>query len=249
MPPRFVRQTHRRLQTLPILLAAGCLFIASGAKSQQALPEKGEQSRRPAWTWSAEERLARRFDSEAMEARAAKRSAVREQMEKRFPDMAADSGPSRKNVDSIRGDETPELFLQWELFDSLLDRGFSAEGLDQRETRREIEERAAALGVGNDLWQRLGRATSSLLSLQSEQFRRAMRSAHSSGQQKPDGWTGDDLLYCKTRAEAIAAAKAEFGDETFLRLLYEAVAPLVTRTYTVERGTAENFLYIERGCR
>jgi hypothetical protein len=56
----------------------------------------------------------------------------------------------------VNGSTNPELFLPHELFDHLIHTCFPADGRGQTVSRRMVERRAAALGLGSDLWQRLG---------------------------------------------------------------------------------------------
>lgn len=140
----------------------------------------------------------------------------------------------------------PLLFLRrpWELFHSLLTSGFPPDGRHQKEFRQDIEERAAALGFGADLWRRLGKLASPLLELQREDARRAK------ALKSPAGDSHLTLPICRARAKALAAAKAEFGEEAFLRLLYEVIAPSLSKSSgEIEpKAAAANLLRIEGGC-
>src|SRR4051812_3335976 len=130
---------------------------------------KGSPSK-PAWKWSVDERLAKRFDPESMKARAEARTAKLNDFEKRFPapadDLFTGALKNQQNVDTIEGETNPELFLTFELFNQLLVMGFPPDGMNQQESRRLIEERAAVLGFGQDLWGRLERAAAPFLKLQ-----------------------------------------------------------------------------------
>ena len=56
---------------------------------------------KPAWQWTTEERLAKRFDPETMKSRAASEAAEQERFVKSFPSHAADfpkAGPRRTNL-------------------------------------------------------------------------------------------------------------------------------------------------------
>lgn len=157
------------------ILALAALSLWGGASVARGAEDGlGENPRKPAWKWSVEERLAARFDPVALEARAARHRAESEELKKGEPELLAHAGPPRGDLDSIDGAETPELFLPWELFSHLLELGFAPEEEDLSASRGSIEERAAALGLGHDLWQRLENAAFPLLQLRRDQFRRAM---------------------------------------------------------------------------
>lgn len=237
-----------KILALAVLAVWGGATVAQGAESR---PIGG--SRKPAWKWSVEERLAARFDPDAMKARAARQRAEYEEIKKLAPDMVADGEPTREDRDSIDGGETPELFLPWELFNYLLERGFTFDE-DRTESRRSIEERAAILGFGRDLWPRLENLSSPFLQIRHERFNRAMEKSvepPSSIAEKRHGLEMDreGLLFCRTRAKALAAAKAEFGEEPFLRLLYEVVAPSIGLTYLVDKDSLDQLRFLEGGCR
>jgi hypothetical protein len=187
-----------------------------------------------------------------MKARAKERAAEREDFEKRFPSLA--QGPfagevkNRQAVDTIRGEKNPELFMIFELFDHLLSMGFPPGGIDQPESRRLIEERAVVLGFGQDLWDRLDQAAAPFLKLQrrDEQLvRNGSLPSHSADGTK---MSPEALHWCRARAKAIAAAKAEFGEEPFLRLLYSGVTSGFSITYFFNPGDADRLRYVEGGC-
>jgi hypothetical protein len=238
----------------------GGLFIVCGvggpaAASQQAAgvpkdPKKDAISRpRAAWKWTLEERLAARFDPQAVAAREAEYQAEQEKIFERLGDPLAEEAMKMTNppatTEHLDGRKTPELFLPGELFTLLIIRGFSPQGgnRDVRGSRDPIEERAAALGFGRDLWVRLETAATPYLQLLRE---------GGPGEGDESEQAERDINLCRQRARALKAAKAEFGEEMFLRLLYEAVAPTARPIYFFE-GTnyykyAENLRRFEEGC-
>ncbi|HEV2856521.1 MAG TPA: hypothetical protein VHC97_27285 [Thermoanaerobaculia bacterium] len=229
------------------------LLGAVAARGAEA--EKGG-SRKPAWKWTIEERLAARFDPAAMAAREAEYQAEQEAIRKRwadsvlFEDEAKMTGPPPA-TETIDGSKTPELFLPVELFGMLLNRAFplEEESAGPQEPRSRIEQRAAALGFGRDLWGRLEKAAAPYLGpLHAEDRRRLTTRTN-------DTREDDRKRLCRLRAQALAAAKAEFGEENFLRLLYEAVAPTFRPTYILEgwppdyQRHADLLLSLEGSCR
>jgi hypothetical protein len=160
--PRYARKWLARV--LPAML-----WLASTVAYSSPLESRGVTPGKPAWKWTVAERLARRFDPEAMKARAAEQDKTRAWF-KHVP--ADDSDPFFSTKDkgteppqriSIEGRKTPELFLTWELFTSLLSRAFPPGGEHAEQLTRPIEEWAAALGFGRDLWPRLAKVAAPLL--------------------------------------------------------------------------------------
>jgi hypothetical protein len=233
--------------TLMLLLISALPAAAQpGGSSAKGNPSK------PAWKWSVDERLAKRFDPEFRKARAEARAAKLKELEKRFPappdDLFADEVKNQQNVDTIEGETNPELFLNFELFDQLLEMGFPPNGMNQQETRRLIEERAVVLGFGQDLWDRLERVAAPFLKLQRREEQLARNGTLPSRPADGTKMSPEALHWCRERARAIAAAKAEFGEEPFLRLLYAGVTPGFSITYAVSQGTADRLRYLEGGC-
>jgi hypothetical protein len=207
---------------------------------------------KPAWRWSVDERLAKRLDPESMKARAEAQAAELKDFQKRFPapadDLFAGELKNQQNVDTIRGDKNPELFLTFELFDQLLEMGFPSNGMNQQESRRLIEERAVVLGFGQDLWDRLERAAAPFLKLQRREAQLGRTGALPSRSAEGTKMSPEALHWCRERARAITSAKAEFGEEPFLRLLYAGVTPGFGITYVFDPGDADRLRYVEGGC-
>lgn len=228
------------------VLAALCLlFVCTMAVAEPQRRETQEPPRKPAWQWTLDERLTARFDSKAIEARRAREQA----RAKSFPksgmpgDELYEVPPSGFSVD---GATTPELFLPHELFDHLIHTCFPADGRDQNLSRRMVERRAAALGLGSDLWHRLRKATAPLVADDLDHYRR-FREATQSGQATEEDVAG--ARRCHLRAAAMEASRKELGEELFLRLLYEAVAPSVSFGYTSDKNLEAFLRYQEGGCR
>ncbi|HEV8580556.1 MAG TPA: hypothetical protein VGX68_15930 [Thermoanaerobaculia bacterium] len=209
-------------------------------------------TRKPAWKWTLDERLAARFDPEAMAAREAKRQARMKELLKgrvhRVFEEKAEITEAPSIKEALDGGKTPELFLPSELFDVLLSRGFPQESSEQnlQEFRDWIESQAAGLGIGQDFWKRLEGATLPYL----QEDRHPFFSAKYGGVE-------EDLHLCRLRAEALKAAEAEFGEEAVLRLLYGTVARGWSFTRVVGLGPGpstyeryeEELRFQEGGCR
>ncbi|HYU31471.1 MAG TPA: hypothetical protein VEW48_04860 [Thermoanaerobaculia bacterium] len=217
-----------------VWILVGLVLSAQAALAQTV---KTWNDTKPAWKWSLEERLAKRFDPDEMEARAA---SVEARSRTRFPGLPEVDLHQIPERPYINGGDTPELFTPMELFISLIERGFPADGRDQREGRQTIEARAAALGFGADFWNRLGRLASPFLELRREDRRLGMTEQRGAPVSRPE-----PEVICALRADALAAARREFRDGPFLRLLYEAVAPGVS----VPAFDEPTIRYWEGGCR
>jgi hypothetical protein len=187
-----------------------------------------------------------------MKARAQERAAKLNGFEKHFPALAqapsAGEVKNQQNVDTIRGDQNPELFMIFELFDHLLGMGFPPSGVGQQESRRLIEERAVVLGFGRDLWDRLDQAAAPFLKLQRRDEQLARNGSLPSRSADGTKMSPEAIHRCRERARAIAAAEAEFDKEPFLRLLYSGVTPGFSITYVFNPGDADRLRYVEGGC-
>jgi hypothetical protein len=240
-------RTICRNRALVEAFALVLLFFSPVTKAATA------QSLKPAWEWTAAERLSQRFDAGAMKARAARREAEQRAAAKWFPPasagpFAAHSAAAEPKTETIDGNQTPELFLPLELFDHLLLMGFPPGGRDQLETRRAVEDRAAPLGFGRDLWQRLHRAAGPYLNLQRERRPKSSSLDAGEGVSQLDA---EDLSWCRTRKAAFVAAGKEFGQEDLLRLLYLGVAPGFSLTYVLDDVNEHSryLHFLEEGCR
>ena len=239
----------RIVRLFSIALALG--FLSHGVPAQTPDIPRTQKIRKPAWQWTLAERLAARFDPAAMKARQARRLAEHEahQAARRARGVPEDPifDHFEPSPDSIEGKENPELFLPHELFNFLLITCFPPEG--DLFSRGRIEQRAPALGLGSDFWSRLGKISEPLLDLDSKRHKLAMEAIRS-GAEVPE--VEGPYLRCRLRADALSAAKAEFGEEVFLRLLYEAVAPSIGISGSPDQDMAEldeSLRYQEGGCR
>ena len=222
------------------------------ARGPRAANRPDVAARKPAWKWTVEERLAKRFDPEAMAARVRDHDSRQKAIQAlRPPDedpLFKVDDQARRPADVINGKRTPELFLTYELFNFLLDSGLPADGHIRSESRGPIEARAAALGFGQDLWPRLEKAAAPFLDLRREAERLRISHNASLAEFKKDSQA---MHWCRTRAQAIASAKAEFGEEPFLRLLYEAVAPNIDMRSFLGSEPADlgkHLRFLEGGC-
>ncbi|HKI03168.1 MAG TPA: hypothetical protein VKK31_14420 [Thermoanaerobaculia bacterium] len=245
------RRSYRRiLLTAAIAVLLLGVTAAQGAEVEKAGPPK------PAWKWTLDERLGARFDPGPLADREAEHEAEQEALRKRWSgtviteDFDKMTGPPAA-TEALDGSKTPELFLPVELFGMLLRRGLplDGEGKFLQESRSRIEQRAAALGFGRDLWDRLEKAAAPYLRPLQEANRRDQLAGANTTKEE------ETIRLCRLRAQALEAAKTEFGEEAFLRLLYEVVAPNARPVYVLEgwppdyHGHAERLRFYEGGCR
>ena len=232
-------------------IALGLGIFNQGVRAQPPESANAPKSGKPAWQWSLDERLAARFDPTAMKARQARRLAEQKSDEAARRALGIPEDPLFDGFEpstySVEGKDDPELFLPSELFRHLLATCFPPEG--NSSSRRRIEQRAAALGFGSDLWSRLGKVAEPLLAYDRERHKLAMDTLRSGAEVlEPE----DRYLRCYLQADALSAAKMEFGEEAFFRLLYETVAPSLSISDSPNQSAAElakDLRYLEEGCR
>lgn len=234
-----MKRNRRSRHRLLMALSATALWLA--AQTQPVSGSGQDQTiQKPAWRWTTEERLAARFNEDTEKARVAHREARHREAFPGSPTPTAQQPVGH----SVRGSETPELFLPFELFDVLINRSFPPDGLHQNEWRRRYEERAAALGLGSNLWARVEKAAAVLLERRREHYRRATASPTP----KTEPVRELDISACQDRAEAMAAVRDELGEEAFLQLLYEVVAPSTHAVYAYKSNFSDHLLFQEGGC-
>jgi len=235
---------HRRSFALAGALAlTAAVFSAGGAAGQaKELAQESGKPHKPAWQWSLAERLAARFDVANMDARMAEDAAKREKWLQTF-DGEIDIPETQPSIDGRRA---PELLLPHELFSALISEAFPEDGRPS-EMRGPIEEGAAVLGFGSDLWTRLEKSAAPYLKLRSARYRSAMAALARSQSLAEDETVM--RLECRARADALAKAQAEFGKDSFMRLLYEVVAPMYGIDYTGVSNEADRLRSQEGGCR
>jgi len=242
---------RRRLHALfvPGVLVA-LLAWPGSAKGQTVGHGRPGEVQKPAWQWTLDERLEKRYDSKEIRSRAMAKAAEDAKIREMFKDMPVGSGAGQDSkVDTIEGRTHPELFLPWELFDTLLGDAFPSGGLSPSESRRHLDAPAAALGFGRDFWMKLERVVAPYLALQREDERQALGPSRQGRQVKRSEHPTLGTSLCQARAEAMSAAKAEFGEERFLQFLYQAVAPNLALSYVPEERPANRLRFVEGGCR
>jgi hypothetical protein len=204
------------------------------------LPVFGEEPRRErtkvVWEWSAEERLAARFDP----ASAAKRA------------VDSDIPDGERLWGRVSGATNPELFLPSELFISLMD-GLDSDPVFRATSRAVIRDRIVAFGFNEEaFWRELESATTVFLT---HAHRRAGLLRHldemppTQQAEVLSQARGMDADLCATRAVALTRARRQFGREMFDRFLYTVVAPgLSVAAATPSADTPRQLMFVEGGC-
>ncbi len=218
------------------LTAAGVgitFFLLSGI-AQGQVPAK------QIWQWSDEERLAIRFDPESMRARVRNAKAdgnIRGEEEER---------------DVVYGTRNPELFLPFEVYRHLISTVFTT-NLGARGVFRDgFLERASALALGPDFWERLEEAVRPDLQARAEVRALAARLASAPESGKADLSREMDQtqsLGCRTREQGLEAARRAFGQEVFDQFLYIGVAPGMGLASVDSHVSADHLRYLSGGCR
>jgi hypothetical protein len=190
-------------------------------------------SKRP-WQWSDTDRIAARLDASYI-----------------HKHMKSDGG---QVAFSINGRETPQLFLPYELFNSLMG-GLNADVTFRDTTRAMLYEHIKSFGYADPdaFWNELERIVAPHLALvrRTETLRNQLR-----GASRPDRDAiareieRSSIPLCRSRADALASARAHFGRETFDRFLYSVVAPqLSVNAPLPSADEARGLAYVEGGCR
>lgn len=224
------------------------LLMCSAALAQGG---RGRNSREP-WEWTDDERIAARLDPAQMRERAdafARR-------ERNHPNDATESEESSPR-DVIDGSRNPELFLPYELFNWLMN-GVVTEDPKARDLwRLSLGSRLRGTGVDEaSFWQQLEQVVAGYTRVQSEQDQIAEEGARTSDVGKRRSLRKKQesfgLVLCRARHEALEAARAHFGRETFDRILYDGVAAsglTSSAVHTPGRDEAAGLRYVAGGCK
>jgi len=195
------------------------------------------------WTLTLEERIALRTNPEL----ARQRTAIRSQT----ADGASVNSGLKSIVDDFDGKTHPELFLPHELFRELIGLAFLSPPRFSQVIREDLMPQVRQHGLPSDFWQRLQslsagnaadmRAVDDL----NERIRQQGGRARERAQQALPFKNADA---CRSRAEALAAARNEFGRDAFDSFLYDVIA--ANMHHVADRLPEPELLrQAERGCR
>jgi len=206
----------------------------------------GPQPRKPAWRFTDDERIALRTNATLARQRVAEKRQSRA-----TTGVHAASAGEQQYADSFEGKTHPELFLPHEVFRNFVGLAFAADPRTQDIVRHGMAADVKAAGLPSDFWERLEpiiafhvadvRAEKDLLASRSRASGPARARVEKALEQKRSD-------VCRSRADALAAARAAFGHERFDRFLYDSVA--INMFHLSDRlPTAEQLRQWERGCR
>ncbi|MFL6247518.1 MAG: hypothetical protein ACJ74H_15940 [Thermoanaerobaculia bacterium] len=174
---------------------------------------------RPPWTWTAEERIAKRLDPKHVRDR-----------------VMAHARPATFVID---GRFDSALFMPWELMERFLNATDAAAPHRDASRARYTDDIVAFGWSTTSFWRDLDEASAAYAGMRNRI--RQMRTAPASETDIAD-------RFCLTRAQALQNARARFGYEQFDRFLYEVIAPGLTM-FSDDPMTAEQLLWVERGCK
>jgi hypothetical protein len=220
------------------ILCFGFSFML-GASIVLAAPQETKGQGKPSWEWTLEERLAARFNPEAIKAWAAEERA-------RIVATGVEVEDDYPNELAVDGSRNPELLLPHEIFSHLINMCFPPDGMDQEYSRSLIESRAAAFGFGSSLWERLEKNIRPLLAYDRERHERAM-AVINAGLKFKEEERGP--VRCRLMAAALAAVRRDFGEPLFQQFLYQVVAPTTSRSYSPTEDLESFLRFQEGGCK
>jgi hypothetical protein len=202
-----------------------------------------QQAKAP-WTLTVDERIALRTSPELATERVGGGKRL----------QTSSESVANRNVaaDAFNGQTHPELFLPHEVFEEVISLAFLASPRTSEVVRTGFLPEVKQHGLPPDFWQRLeavsavyasdSRAVDDLISADIPQGRSPAR------QRLEEALALKHADACRSRADALAAARKEFGRERFDRFLYEVIA--VNMFYTADRLLDPEVLrQAERGCR
>lgn len=209
--------THSASGTLLIMVCAVSL-IAAGQ------PQNGNRKRsgKAAWEWTLEERIAVRTDAAAAKER------VREPgMSAPVPATQASAPELGVIADAFDGTTHPELFLPYQVFDQLIGIAFPTNARSGRLNREGFMPEVERLGLPADFWDRLEILSTIFIADRREVWDAVAAVGRLSGAERKRAEEALALKHidiCRSRADALTAARNEFGQERFDRFLYEVIA-------------------------
>lgn len=230
----------QRTAVIGLVTAALVLLTLPIVGTQKPAREaRGEEPWRVSW----EERMTRRFSAFEQERR------LNAYLERRSQVHGhQDVTPWPEDWHVIEGATDAAALTPNELFDELVATAFAEEPVHRRFWRTAYELRIDDEALRDSIWMRLAQAISPYLEIEEKSDRMRSRLAATPTDEHAQilATAPDSLTVCRVKAEALAAARREFGHETFDRVLYGAIAPSMTVSSRMNQAQLES---IERGCR
>lgn len=166
---------------------------------------------RPIWQWSAEERIAMRTDPLAARERAGRGG-------RRITSNVSETA-ANPVADAFDGRTHPELFLPHEVFTHVMRIGFMSPPETREAFRAAVQADAQRVGLPADFWQEF-EAVSAMHVGDLVRFTELARAPLRVQEDVDHAQT----QACRSGADALQAARQEFGEEPFNRFLYEVIA-------------------------
>lgn len=203
------------------------------------------QAPKEPWTLTVEERIALRTNLELA------RERVRRARRPQTLEAPTANREMRPSADDFDGKTHPELFLPHEVFRTLVNLAFLGPPRTGQLFRKGFMPEVKRRGLPPDFWERL-RSVSAIYVADSQALmeigpgaRQQSGRARDRAEQALALKQGDE---CRSRADALAAARSEFGRERFDRFLYEVIA--VNKFHSEDRLPDPKLLrWAEEGCR
>lgn len=198
-----------------------------------------------AWQFTEDERIALRTNP----------ALARERLSERHlgapSKIRPTSADGQRWADSFNGRTHPELFLPHEVFSEFVNLAFGGDPRTRDIVRHGMVADIRKAGLPADFWERLEATIAfHLADVRAERDLLASRSK-TSGSARERAEKSLELKradVCRSRADALAAARNAFGRERFDRFLYEAVA--INMFYSSDRlPTTTDLRRWEGGCR
>jgi hypothetical protein len=202
------------------------------------------QSKKP-WTLTLEERIALRTSPKLAQER------VGDDRQVQASSVRSPNSKSGPIADAFDGKTHPELFLPHEVFDELIKLAFSGPPRTSQIVQDGFLPEVKRHGLPLDFWERLRLLSTVYIADRGEltDIGVGVRKQAGRGRERAEAALvvkHEDL--CRSRADALDAARSKFGRERFDRFLYEVIA--VNMFYVADRlPYAERLQKAEEGCR
>ncbi|MEA2568635.1 MAG: hypothetical protein QOI24_636 [Acidobacteriota bacterium] len=210
---------------------------------------------KPAWEWTLEERVAKRYDPASLRDRMTREATEPFGIMSVPQGTIANPSPTATRYPSIIiGARDPELFMPWELFDDVVRNAYGDDSAERVEIRAQIEQRAkeANFSLPGGFWEELGRTAKPWIDFgdRVERAGRRLRVANpieTRELRREIDKAADEA--CTIRFNAFNAVREHFGADWIAQFLYQVVAPDVR---LIRAGGADDpvqMLSFEGGCR
>jgi hypothetical protein len=193
------------------------------------------------WALTVEERIALRSDPQL----------ARERIRGGQTRAASTSSKPSPWVDRFNGKDHPELFLPHEVFDEFISLGFNRDARSRQNAQEGFRSEVRQHGLPADFWLRLESLSAAFIAdrrAELDLLRTISRMTDQNRRRAEQALALKQRDVCRSRADALAAARDAFGRERFDRFLYEVMA---TKMFLSADKIPEPQLLrgLEEGCR